>query len=77
MFSPAKNGKIKEIVPREQLDQAVSYSAIIEQGSKIAGPALGGLLTAAFGINACFLLEWPDISAVRTFSVSCSRPDAG
>ncbi|AWB43331.1 MFS transporter [Paenibacillus sp. CAA11] len=57
IFSPAKSGKIKEIVERDQLDQAVSYSAIIEQGSKIVGPALGGLLTAAFGIGACFLID--------------------
>lgn len=57
MFGPAKNGKIKEIVPTDQLEQAVSYSAIIEQGSKIVGPALGGLLTAAFGVSACFLVN--------------------
>ncbi|MFX3636062.1 MAG: MFS transporter [Candidatus Pristimantibacillus sp.] len=57
LFSPAKNGKLKEIVPSEHLEQAVSYSAIIEQGSKILGPALGGLLTAAFGITACFMIN--------------------
>lgn len=43
IFSPAKNGKLKEIVPREQLAQAVSISSVIEQMSKIIGPALGGL----------------------------------
>lgn len=57
MFSPAKNGKIKEIVPPEQMEQAVSYSAIIEQGSKIIGPALGGMLTAAFGVAVCFVFD--------------------
>ncbi|WP_138494952.1 MFS transporter [Paenibacillus pinistramenti] len=57
MFGPAKSGKIKEIVPRAQLEQAVSYSAIIEQSCKIAGPALGGLLTALFGLQACFMLN--------------------
>lgn len=57
MFSPAKNGKIKEIVPHEQLDQAVSYSAIIEQGTKIIGPALGGMLTAAFSVTVCFVVD--------------------
>lgn len=57
IFSPAKNGKIKEIVPHEQLDQAVSYSAIIEQGTKIIGPALGGMLTAAFGVTVCFVVD--------------------
>ncbi|MDU2240259.1 MAG: MFS transporter [Paenibacillus sp.] len=57
IFSPAKNGKIKEIVPHEQLDQAVSYSAIIEQGTKIIGPALGGMLTAAFSVTVCFVVD--------------------
>lgn len=57
MFSPAKNGKIKEVVPKEQLEKAVSYSAIIEQGSKIVGPALGGMLTAAFGVSVCFMVD--------------------
>lgn len=57
MFSPAKNGKIKEVVPKEHLEKAVSYSAIIEQGSKIVGPALGGMLTAAFGVSVCFMVD--------------------
>ncbi|GIO37871.1 putative MFS-type transporter YfiS [Paenibacillus antibioticophila] len=57
MFSPAKNGKIKEIVPHHQLEQAVSYSAIIEQGSKIIGPALGGMLSAAFGLSSSFIIN--------------------
>jgi MFS family permease len=57
VFSPAKNGKLKEIVPQEQLGQAVSISSMIEQMSKIIGPALGGLLVAAFGITWCFALD--------------------
>ncbi|MEK4053942.1 MFS transporter [Paenibacillus sp. FSL F4-0087] len=57
VFSPAKNGKLKEIVPQEQLGQAVSISSVIEQMSKIIGPALGGLLVAAFGIIWCFVLD--------------------
>lgn len=71
MFSPAKSGKIKEIVPGAQIEQAVSYSAIIEQGSKIVGPALGGLLTAAFGVQACFLVNACTflISALFLFNV--------
>ncbi|RUT48497.1 MFS transporter [Paenibacillus anaericanus] len=57
MFSPAKNGKLKEIVAPEHMETAVSYSAIIEQGSKIIGPALGGLLTVAFGVSICFIID--------------------
>ncbi|MBM6386072.1 MULTISPECIES: MFS transporter [unclassified Paenibacillus] len=57
VFSPAKNGKLKEFVPHGQLAQAVSISSVIEQMSKIIGPALGGLLVAAFGITWCFILD--------------------
>lgn len=57
LFSPAKSGKIKEVVPHEHLQQAVSISSFIEQGSKIAGPALGGLLLAAVGIHWCFVID--------------------
>ncbi|MNP06637.1 enterobactin exporter EntS [compost metagenome] len=57
LFSPAKNGKLKEIVPSDQMEKAVSYSSIIEQGSKIIGPAIGGMLTAAFGVSICFMID--------------------
>ncbi|OAB39830.1 MFS transporter [Paenibacillus glacialis] len=57
LFSPAKSGKIKEIVPSEHMDSAVALSSGIEQITKIVGPALGGLLVAAFGIQACFLID--------------------
>lgn len=71
IFSPAKNGKMKEFVPSEHMEKAVSYSAIIEQGSKIVGPALGGMLTAAFGISACFIINAVSflISAIILFGV--------
>lgn len=50
VFSPAKNGKLKEIVPQEQLGQAVSISSVIEQMSKIIGPALGGCWLLLLGL---------------------------
>lgn len=75
MFSPAKSGKIKEIVPPEQMEQAVAYSSIIEQGSKIIGPALGGILTAAFGVSACFIIDASSflLSAVILLAVPIKR----
>ena len=57
LFSPAKSGKLKELVPPGQMDQAVALSSSIEQITKIIGPALGGMLVAAFGISACYLLD--------------------
>ncbi|MGG3284224.1 MFS transporter [Paenibacillus solani] len=57
LFSPAKSGKIKEIVNPQHIDQAVTISSSIEQLSKIIGPSLGGLLMALFGIQLCFLID--------------------
>lgn len=57
LFSPAKSGKLKELVPSAQMDKAVALSSSIEQITKIVGPALGGLLVATFGISACYLID--------------------
>lgn len=55
-FSPAKSGKVKEVVQAEHLDQAVTLSSSVEQMMKIVGPALGGLVMAVFGIRMCFVV---------------------
>ncbi|MEK4354568.1 MFS transporter [Paenibacillus sp. FSL R5-0475] len=57
LFSPAKSGKIKELVPAVQMDKAMALSSSIEQITKIVGPALGGLLVAAFGISVCYMID--------------------
>lgn len=57
LFSPAKSGKLKELVPPAQMDQAIALSSSIEQITKIVGPALGGLLVAAVGISACYWID--------------------
>ncbi|MCI3926913.1 MFS transporter [Paenibacillus sp. TRM 82003] len=64
LFQPAKNGKLKEIVPDEHMQQAAAVSGLVEHGAKIAGPALGGLLVAAVG------LEWAFYIDAMTFAVS-------
>ncbi|MEK3751248.1 MFS transporter [Paenibacillus sp. FSL E2-8871] len=57
LFSPAKSGNIKELVPAAQMDRAMALSSSIEQITKIVGPALGGLLVAAFGISVCYMID--------------------
>ncbi|MBD5026187.1 MFS transporter, partial [Xanthomonas citri pv. citri] len=54
LFLPAKNGKLKELAPEAHIQQAVSVSSIIDNSSKIFGPALGGTLIAAFSIHSVF-----------------------
>ncbi|MGE5701575.1 MAG: MFS transporter, partial [Clostridia bacterium] len=57
LFTPAKNGKLKEIVPREHLQQATTISTIIDQLAKIIGPIAGGTLVGLMGITAAFYLD--------------------
>lgn len=35
----------------------MALSSSIEQITKIVGPALGGLLVAAFGISVCYMID--------------------
>jgi MFS family permease len=57
LFSPAKQGKLKEIVPDEDLQSAVSTSQLINNGAKIVGPIIGGILLAAVSLNWAFYLD--------------------
>jgi MFS family permease len=57
LFSPAKQGKLKEIVPDEHMQSAVATSQLINNGAKIIGPILGGILLAAVSINWAFYLD--------------------
>ena len=56
-FSPARLATIKQIVPEERLLSANSLSQLSLQFTKIIGPAVGGVLVAAFGESFCF---WAD-----------------
>ena len=57
LFSPAKNGKLKELAPEAHIQQAVSASSIIDNSAKIFGPALGGMLIAAVSIHSVFYIN--------------------
>ncbi|WP_379158565.1 MFS transporter [Paenibacillus sp. sgz5001063] len=75
MFSPAKSGKLKELVPSEQMDQAVALSSSIEQITKIIGPAIGGLLVAAVGISACYIID--SVSYIISAVILLALPRVG
>jgi MFS family permease len=57
LFMPAKNGKLKEIVPNDQMQKAMGISSIIDNGAKIVGPTLSGILVASVGIQWAFYLD--------------------
>lgn len=57
LFVPSKNGKLKEIVPEENMQEAMAISGMIDSGSKIIGPMISGLLVSLIGIQWAFYLD--------------------
>jgi len=53
---PAANSMIAAIVPREQLQKAISYNSSTWLISSIGGHAVGGLLIAAIGISGAYFV---------------------
>ncbi|WP_128894408.1 MFS transporter [Longirhabdus pacifica] len=57
VFIPAKNGKLKELVPHQQMKSAMAITSMIDSSTKILGPLLSGLLVSTFGATTVFLLD--------------------
>ncbi|HET7577693.1 MAG TPA: MFS transporter [Bacillales bacterium] len=57
LFEPAKEGKLREIVPNEWMQSAVATSELVNNGAKIAGPVLSGVFVATLGIKGSFYLD--------------------
>ena len=54
---PAMLALIPSLVPRERLSQAVSMNAAGINVARLAGPAIGGGVLAAFGATVCFAVN--------------------
>ncbi|ATP41923.1 hypothetical protein CSE16_18895 [Solibacillus sp. R5-41] len=57
LFIPAKNGKLKEIVEDDQMQAAIGISGMIDNGAKIIGPVLSGMIVATVGIQWAFYID--------------------
>ncbi|WP_010584488.1 MFS transporter [Schlesneria paludicola] len=65
--APAWQAIIPELVPRSEVPAAVALNGVSMNASRAVGPAIGGLLVAAAGPAAAFLLN--AISFVGVFAV--------
>jgi len=61
---PARVSFVAEVVPDEDLPNAVALMMVAMNASRIIGPAAAGLLAAAFGFSSNFL--WSAVAAVVT-----------
>jgi predicted MFS family arabinose efflux permease len=57
LYFPARQATVLEMVGRGELASAVALNSIAFNLARIAGPALGGIVIAAFGVPACFWLN--------------------
>ncbi len=62
--TPARQAFASELVPRDQLIQAVSLNSAVFNAGRLVGPALGGLLLALVGSGWCFVLNGVTFFAV-------------
>jgi MFS family permease len=78
---PSRQSFVYEMVGPDDLANAVGLNAVIINSSRILGPAIGGLLIAAFGVAPCFLFNAVSFVAVivalavmRTAELRPSKP---
>jgi MFS family permease len=55
--NPTRQSFVIEMVGPDRVVNAVSLNSVIVQSARIAGPALAGLLIAAFGVTPCFAIN--------------------
>ena len=55
--NPARRSFVVELVPQDRITNAVSLNSALMTGSRVIGPALGGLLVATAGFGWAFLLD--------------------
>jgi MFS family permease len=53
---PIRRGSIGEVVGPSRMGQAMAFDAVANNGSRLAGPGIGGLLLAAGGMSAVLAL---------------------
>lgn len=53
---PARIAFAPQLIPREELMNAIALQQMIWQGTRIVGPAVGGVLVSTIGIQSCFFI---------------------
>ncbi len=72
--NPARRSFVVELVPPEDISNAVSLNSALMTGSRVFGPALAGLLITTVGFGWCFVVDGISYVAVL---VGLWRMDVG
>lgn len=62
--NPARQSFVFEMVGADRVVNAVSLNSVIVHSARIAGPAIGGILIATAGVEACFALNAATFAAM-------------
>jgi MFS family permease len=62
--NPARQSFVIEMVGRDDLPNAVSLNSVVMNGSRVIGPAIGGLIITFFGLSVCFFVNAASYVAV-------------
>lgn len=55
--NPTRQAFYPSLVPKENLSNAIALNSAVINGSRLIGPAIGGILIGVFGEGLCFLLN--------------------
>ena len=64
--APGRHALTFQMVGRDELPNAVALNASLFNGSRVIGPAVAGVIIAAFGVGVCFALNAVSFLAVLT-----------
>jgi MFS family permease len=70
--NPARQSFISEMVPAQELPNAVTLNSVSINMARVFGAALGGVIAAALGLTMCFALNAVSFGAVL-FSLAAMR----
>jgi MFS family permease len=76
IYGPAWQSSVGEVVPRGELPQAVALNSLGFNLARTVGPAIGGLIVAAFGSQAAFLVNSVTYVGLIAVLFSWKRPVA-
>lgn len=71
---PVRQTLIPNVVPKEDLINAVALNSVANNATKVMGPALGGLLIATFGVSGNFFVQALAYAGVLTMIYRMTVP---
>ena len=62
--APARQAFVREMVPAEDLPNAITLNSVLINVARVLGPAAAGILIAGVGLGACFIVNAVSFGAV-------------